>query len=78
MKYRKKPIVVEAEQFKINGPVPGGVEYGTLAGRLGMFFYISTLEGPHIVGDGDWIITGFKGERYPCKSYIFDMTYEKV
>ncbi len=78
MKYRKKPIVVEAEQFAINGPIPAGVEYGTLAGRLGMFFYIDTLEGPHIVRDKDWIITGIKGERYPCNPDIFEATYEAV
>lgn len=37
---------------------------------------IKTLEGPHIISDGDWIITGVKGERYPCKPDIFAATYE--
>jgi len=37
---------------------------------------IKTLEGPHLVRDGDWIITGVKGERYACKPDIFEMTYE--
>lgn len=40
--------------------------------------YIVTLEGGHIVYPGDWIITGVKGERYPCKPDIFAATYEVV
>lgn len=39
---------------------------------------IDTLEGAHIVCPGDWIITGVKGERYPCKPDIFEQTYEPV
>lgn len=38
--------------------------------------WIDTLEGGHIVCPGDWIITGVKGERYPCKDEIFAATYE--
>lgn len=37
---------------------------------------IKTLEGPHIVSPGDWVITGVKGEKYPCKPEIFSLTYE--
>ena len=40
--------------------------------------WIDTLEGGHIVCPGDWIITGIKGERYPCKADIFEATYEEV
>ena len=40
--------------------------------------WIDTLEGGHIVCPGDWIITGIKGEHYPCKPDIFEKTYEKV
>lgn len=40
--------------------------------------WIDTLEGGHRVCPGDWIITGVKGERYPCKPDIFAMTYELV
>lgn len=40
--------------------------------------WIDTLEGGHIVCPGDWIITGVKGENYPCKPDIFEMTYEPV
>jgi hypothetical protein len=39
---------------------------------------VRTLEGPLRVSDGDWIITGVKGERYPCKPDIFEQTYEAV
>jgi len=39
--------------------------------------WIDTLEGGHIVCIGDWIITGVKGENYPCKPDIFASTYEK-
>ena len=40
--------------------------------------WIDTLEGGHIVCPGDWIITGVKNERYPCKDDIFKLTYEPV
>ncbi|KKL61031.1 hypothetical protein LCGC14_2199390 [marine sediment metagenome] len=40
--------------------------------------WIDTLEGGHTVCPGDWIITGVKGERYPCKPDIFEMTYDEV
>ena len=40
--------------------------------------WIDTIEGGHAVCPGDWIITGVKGERYPCNPDIFAMTYEPV
>lgn len=86
MKYRKKPIVIDAEQWKpeilarpsIGKPDRLGVVWqydhqGKVAtGR------ISTLEGDYTVTIDDWIITGVKGEKYPCKPDIFEATYEKV
>ena len=39
---------------------------------------IDTLEGKMVVNPGDYIITGVKGEVYPCKPDIFEMTYEEV
>ena len=39
---------------------------------------IDTLEGTMHANEGDWIITGIDGERYPCKPDIFEATYEKV
>ncbi len=40
--------------------------------------WIDTLEAGHNVCPGDWIITGIKGEHYPCKPDIFEATYEPV
>lgn len=39
---------------------------------------IQTLEGPLRAAPGDWIITGIRGEQYPCKPDIFEKTYEPV
>ncbi len=39
---------------------------------------VETLEGAMTVNPGDWVIKGVKGELYPCKDDIFQMTYEKV
>lgn len=38
--------------------------------------YIDTLEGKHIITEGDYIITGVENERYPCKPSVFAKTYE--
>lgn len=72
LKYRKKPIVVSAEQFFYPKQIDG-VKY-TNEGAA----FIQTLEGRMWVQDGDWIITGIKGEKYPCKADVFEETYEKV
>jgi hypothetical protein len=47
-------------------------------GRLHDHGWIDTLEGGHIVCPGAWIITGVKGEHYPCADEIFRATYEEV
>lgn len=39
---------------------------------------IHTLEGVMVADPGDWIITGIKGEKYPCKADIFAATYDAV
>jgi hypothetical protein len=82
-KYRKKPIEVEAEQFfAAEKPWPEGVyAAGSVVSEgqsRGVCFRVDTLEGPLRVSEGDWIITGIKGERYPCKPDIFEATYERV
>lgn len=80
-KFRKKPIVIEAEQFIPDGPVPDGVILWKDAGvipRDMSFGYIDTLEGQMHVMANDWIITGVNGEKYPCKPDIFEKTYEPV
>jgi hypothetical protein len=90
MKVRKRPVVVDAVEW--DGKYTNGVfEFAMFfvaedRGRVcpqckrGLVEHgrIGTLEGSHIVCPGDWIITGVKGERYPCKPDIFDQTYEKV
>lgn len=79
MKFRKKPVVVEAEQFSpAVSPWPKGVEIDE---RSPTGYSIGTLENissGHEVTPGDWIITGVKGEKYPCKPDIFEATYERV
>lgn len=120
MKFRKKPVVIEATQWFSNGNHPDdyaqdhqGLENGEVRvftgaerkannweGDVVRYYrdpyipgksackhcgdtmhahgWIDTLEGGHIVCPGDWIITGIKGEHYPCKPDIFEATYEKV
>ena len=76
MKFRKKPVVIDAELFDPAFAVwPEGV-YADPRSNTG--YRIDTLEGFHDVTPGDWIITGVKGERYPCKPDIFAVTYERV
>lgn len=79
MKFRKKPVVIEATQWLKHGDHPAvliaPLEMITEF-RLDWHGWIQTLEGGHIVTPGDWIITGVKGEHYPCKPDIFEMTYE--
>lgn len=83
MKYRKKPVVIEAVQFDPQAEQwPGGVQrwpdgYGVVPRDMS-WGYIDTLEGRMHVQAGDWIITGIKGEIYPCKPDIFAATYEAV
>jgi hypothetical protein len=77
-KFRKKPVVIEATQW-----FPGGVIEGVVRGGFGcpcpeVEPHIHTLEGAMRVSLGDWIITGVKGEKYPCKPDIFAATYEPV
>ncbi len=67
-KYRKTALVD-------GDPYSPGMEDGiTPDGKP----FIATLEGNMIISPTDWIIIGVKGERYPCKAEIFEMTYEKV
>ena len=107
MRFRKKPVVIEATQWFKNGDHPDdGDEVFTSGeyagekyeGKVVRYFrcpntpgnkrcyqcgktmhvhgWIDTLEGGHIVCPGDWIITGVKGEQYPCKPDVFAATYE--
>ena len=84
-KFRKKPVVIEAEQFNWLGDA-GVIEQWNRTpspcDKCGHLFNlhgrVETLEGYHIVCPGDWIITGIQGEWYPCKPDIFEATYERV
>ena len=76
MKFRKKPVIIEAEQWSPDNPVEG-VIYPALGQPMDKG-WIYTLEGGYIVNSGDWIITGVVGEKYPCKPDIFEKTYERV
>jgi hypothetical protein len=103
MKYRKKPVIIEAAQWHKNGDHPednvmrpfedtGRIPTEPREGAVVRYFrhpgvggetlckscnntmhvhgWVDTLEGGHIVCPGDWIITGIKNERYPCKPDI--------
>lgn len=81
MKYRKKPVVIDAWRlpmrdgasrvFNDDSNIIFKRENGAIVEAV-----ISTLEGTMVANNGDWIIRGVKGELYPCKPDIFAATYE--
>lgn len=83
-KYRKKPVVIEAWQvtyenrFEVAEWCGGTAQRSAPSGTIyaAGLIRISTLEGNLWASDGDFIIKGVKGEFYPCKPDIFEMTYE--
>jgi len=82
VKYRKKPVVIEA--FRFDGRNRGLIvswmldHSVTVPDPLGEAFLIPTLEGVMRASIGDYIIKGVQGEFYPCKPDIFAATYEAV
>ena len=93
MKFRKKPVVIEAKQLTPETAEEIGEwcdaircvckeqNYSSYLWGWGLpveerHLTVPTLEGDFTAGIGDWIIQGVKGEFYPCKSDIFEMTYE--
>jgi hypothetical protein len=77
MKYRKKPVVVEAVKWTGNNVR----ELTAFCDKCRMGtggLYIRTLEGDMRALSGDFIIKGVNGEFYPCKPDIFKKTYEEV
>jgi hypothetical protein len=79
--YKKKPVVIQALQWD------GKNQFEVMSFCKTCYFtshgtvkdlYIDTLEGDMLVKSGDYIIKGVKGEFYPCKPEIFEMTYETV
>ena len=79
MKYRKKPVVVEAVQWNGNNykEVIDFAENKIWFDALGNI-WIATLEGDMVAKKGDYIIKGVQGEFYPCKPDIFEETYEEL
>ena len=85
MKYRKKPVVIEAFQLGVDYIPDWFMDAVTMNAIILRGDYkgetscdIETLEGWHHANYGDYIIRGVKGEIYPCKPDIFKMTYEVV
>ena len=81
MKFRKKPVVVEAWQNTDDPmPMPLWLNDAWRAAKVqfagGGWIDICTLEGTMRAELHDWIICGVKGELYPCKPDIFEATYE--
>lgn len=84
--FRKKPVVVHALQWfppwdERHEAIDGVVEADNSSPELGQnyrYFGVATLEGFMQAHPGDWIITGVKGERYPCRDDIFRETYEPI
>ncbi len=80
-KFRKRPVTIEAVQW-FPGTEIEGVTFSLLDGPDPAIKFrapvVDTLEGKMRVSPGDWIITGVKGEQYPCKPDVFAATYERV
>lgn len=83
MRYRKKPVVIEAMQFtketwnRVFRFVTCNC-YPTFDVAGNPTLTIQTLEGNMTAVEGDWIIKGVKGDFYPCKPDIFAATYEAL
>jgi len=90
MKYRKKPVTIEAitfDQLVDHGKTHGGnivegfpwsfsYQGNPITHENNDCYLIPTLEGSMRFNRGDMLITGVKGEIYPCKADIFAATYE--
>ena len=76
MKYRKKPVVIEAMQWDGKDPLELSDFVGDAMLIAPGAVMIRTLEGDLRVSRGDYIIKGVQGEFYPCKPDIFEKTYE--
>lgn len=88
MKYRKKPVIIEAFQYGVD-PRPEWFDDAVTNDTIRTFdadikleevafCNIRTLEGIMKGKAGDFIIQGVNGEIYPCKPDIFEKTYERV
>ena len=84
MKYVKKPVIIEAVQWngdnflELDKFMKHGRDFKVIPSKPYDNVYIFTLEGTHQASVGDFIIKGIKGEFYPCKPDIFELTYNKM
>lgn len=83
MKYRKKPVVIDAVQWSGNNlneilDFMKDKQPNYYEDDEKKLLTIQTLEGNMIASVGDYIIKGVQGEFYPCKPDIFEQTYETV
>lgn len=86
MKYKKKPVIIEAIQFEDNSDriieihefMGGDTIRVNYEDKDNPYLKIETLEGIMKASVGDYIIKGVNGEFYPCKPDIFEKTYERV
>lgn len=83
MKFRKKPVVIEAIQWKGDWTKEFADFIKMTKNRCFHYenkgaLYIDTLEGTMKANINDWVIKGVNGEFYPCKPDIFEKTYEEV
>ena len=81
MKYRSKPVVIEAWQWQGQtvSEWPEWLAKSLKAFReSGKVLWVNTLEGPLIATKGTWIIKGIEGELCPCKNSVFKAKYEEV
>lgn len=80
MKFRKKPVVIEAFKW-MSDKAPDWWSKASVKFEIDVStgsVFIPTLEGIFEAKKGDYIIRGIKGKLYPCKPGIFEKTYEKV
>ena len=85
MKYRKRPVVVEAWEFTRDSlkaadswvrRYQNDIKLVSQYGGEVLYIEIKTLEGTMRAELGDYIIKGVQGEFYPCKPDNFEATYE--
>ena len=88
-KYRKKPVVIDAIHYNgwdktlifsewptwLNTAIDGNIIFLDESDEV---LKINTPEGCMSLSEGDYLIRGVKGEIYPCKPEIFEMSYEEV
>lgn len=80
MRYRKKPVIVEAFQLGVDD-FPKWAESALHDGRIKVekdYVLIRTLEGIMRADKGVFIVKGVDDELYPCQAGIFRRTYERV